>query len=67
MVYVWLAIAIGSFIVITFNAITQDFNRWNIYYIFPVIAIIMFFIKKWMMKRFEKHSAFLSEQEKNKK
>jgi hypothetical protein len=30
------------------------------------LAFAMFFMKRWMMKRFEKHAAFLKEQENSK-
>lgn len=62
MLYFWLLAAIGSFAVVTFNGITQGFSRWSMYYTFTLIAIVMFIMKRSMMKRFEKHQAFLNEQ-----
>jgi hypothetical protein len=66
MSYFWLAIALGSFGVVTYNGFTLGFDRWVSYYVFTVIALGMFFMKKWMMQRTEKHEAFLKEQAKKK-
>ncbi|NBU92543.1 MAG: hypothetical protein EBR54_05685 [Flavobacteriia bacterium] len=62
MSYFWLAIAFGSFGVVTYNGFTSGFDRWASYYVFTVIAIGMFFMKKWMMKRTEQHQAYLRDQ-----
>ena len=62
MSYFWLAIALGSFGVVTYNGFTLGFDRWASYYVFTVIALGMFFMKKWMMQRTAKHEAFLKEQ-----
>ncbi|MEY4572242.1 MAG: hypothetical protein RLZ10_1468, partial [Bacteroidota bacterium] len=32
---------------------------WGSYYITPVIAFMMYFFKRWMMKRMEKHNEYL--------
>jgi hypothetical protein len=44
---------------------SEGFNRWANMYIIPVVAILMFIIKRWMVKRMKKHLEYL-EQEKNK-
>ena len=65
MIYFWLAMAIVSFIVITFQGFKFGFKYWATYYLFSIIALGMYFLKKWMMKRMEKHTAYLEEQKKN--
>lgn len=61
MSYFWLFVAVASFGVVTYNGFTLGFDRWASYYVFTAIAVMMFFMKKWMMKRVEKHQAFLKE------
>jgi len=68
MSYFWMVVALGSFGVVTYNGITLGFDRWASYYVFTAIALGMFFMKKWMMKRTEQHQAYLREQaDKNKR
>ncbi|MEI8193182.1 MAG: hypothetical protein WCG64_04920 [Flavobacteriia bacterium] len=62
MLYFWLLAAIGSFVIVTFNGITEGFARWTMYYTFTVMALLMFVMKRYMVKRFEKHQSFLNEQ-----
>lgn len=66
MQYFWLVAAIGIFIVTSYKCYTEGVYKWVFYYIFVVIALMMFFLKKWMVKRMEKHMAFL-EQQRNEK
>jgi ABC-type polysaccharide/polyol phosphate export permease len=53
--YFWLLIAIVSFIVVTYKIFTEGMQTWLPYYVVPVMALTMFFIKKWMMKRMTRH------------
>jgi len=66
MLYFWLALGIVGMVYTTFLCITGGFRSYSFYYIPVLIAFMMFFFKRWMMKRFEKHSAFLEEQQKGK-
>ena len=61
--YFWIAVAVVTFLVVSYNGVTQGFSKWAGYYIFSLIAVGMYFMKKWMMKRFERHEAFLKEQQ----
>jgi hypothetical protein len=61
--YFWIAVAVISFVVVTYNGFTQGFDRWAGYYIFTLVAVGMYFMKKWMMARMAKHEAFLNEQQ----
>jgi len=49
---------------VTYNGFTQGFDRWVGYYVFTLVAVGMYFMKKWMMARMAKHEAFLNEQQK---
>jgi len=61
MSYFWLLVALVSFGLVTYNGFKLGFDRWASYYVFSGIALLMYFMKKWMMKRVEKHQAFLKE------
>lgn len=60
----WLFVGIFLVISTTYFGFTQGFDTWGIYYVFAGIAFLMYFMRRWMMKRYEKHQAFLNEQEK---
>jgi len=66
MTYVWLIAGIAIFLITTFMSLTDDVRKWGFYYLFSVIAFGMFFMKRWMVKRMNKHAAFLQDQQ-NKK
>lgn len=63
MTYFWLVASVVSFLIVTYNSIDQGFEKWAPYYVFSLVALVMFFMKKWMMKRMEKHLAYLKEQQ----
>ncbi|MES2589269.1 MAG: hypothetical protein V4622_09820 [Bacteroidota bacterium] len=65
MLYLWLVVALVSFIFITYYGFTEGFDRWVYYYVVPVVAILMYFFKKYMIGRMEKHLEYL-EKQKNK-
>lgn len=62
MLYFWLIVATVIFFAITYLCITDGWKKWVFYYIFVLTSLGMFFFKKWMMKRMEKHMAYLEEQ-----
>lgn len=66
MTYFWLALGIVSFIFVTYKGITIGFEFWLTYYLFPLMAFSMFFFKKWMIKRMNKHIAEREEAKRNK-
>ncbi len=59
-----MAVAVVVIVGTTYMVLTVDngFKRYGYSYIFGVIAILMFFFKRWMMKRVEKHMEFLAQQ-----
>lgn len=65
MLYFWLVMSIAVFITVTILGFKEGFDRWYHFYLFGVIALFMFFMKKWMMKRMERHIRFMEEQRKN--
>lgn len=63
----WLALAIVMFVVVTYKIITENFVSWAPYYGMVFIALMMYFVKKWMMKRMEKHMEYMENQKKENK
>ena len=63
--YFWIAVAIVSFTVVTYNCFTLGFEKWAGYYIFTLVAAGMYFMKKWMMARVNRHENFLRDQHNN--
>ncbi|TNE71601.1 MAG: hypothetical protein EP333_08955 [Bacteroidetes bacterium] len=66
MLYFWLFAGILSLLGITIMGFVEGFELWVFYYIVPIICFFMYLVRKWMMKRMEKHLQFLEEQQKNK-
>ncbi len=62
----WLIVSIVLPIVITYFVITDGFKKWGGYYVLAIFTFLMYIVRRFMMKRMEKHLAFL-EEEKNKK
>ena len=67
MLYFWLAAAIIIFIITSYMSYSEGIKKWGFYYIFVASALLMFLVKRWMMKRMAKHLNYLEEQKKNKK
>ena len=61
MSYFWLFSAIIIFLIVTYMSIIEGFNKWAYYYIFVFTTLAVYFFKKWMMKRMERHNEFLKE------
>ncbi len=59
----WLVFAIILFLFVTFKCFSDGFERWAVYYLFVLLAVGMYFFKIWMMKRMERHIAYMKEQE----
>ncbi|MEY3592407.1 MAG: hypothetical protein RLZZ38_1383 [Bacteroidota bacterium] len=53
--YFWLAVAALSFLTVCYKIVTEGAQTWAAYFIVPAMALIMYFTKKWMMKRMKKH------------
>ena len=63
----WLAIAIVLFFTITYLGFTEGFDKWAYYYVFVALTVVMYLMRKWMMKREEKHLQFLENQKEEQK
>ncbi|WP_107038423.1 hypothetical protein [Brumimicrobium mesophilum] len=66
MQFFWLGVGIVTIVAVTYLGFTEGFERWSGYYIFGVFAILLFFVRRIMMKRMVKHQQFLDEQNKKK-
>jgi hypothetical protein len=60
MLYLWLIVSIGSALIISYKGFTEGFERWYSYYVITGISFFMYIIRKWMMKRMEKHIEYLN-------
>ncbi|MEN9743847.1 MAG: hypothetical protein RLZZ65_1652 [Bacteroidota bacterium] len=60
--YFWLAIAAITFLAVCYKIFREGPQTWVAYFIIPAMALIMYFTKKWMMKRMEKHLKALQEE-----
>lgn len=64
MLYFWLLVGTFALVAVTYFGIKEGFDKWSYYYIFAVLAFLMFFMRRYMMRRMKKHMAYLDEQEK---
>jgi uncharacterized membrane protein SirB2 len=65
--YLWLVIAGLSFIAITYKIATEGAQTWLAYYVVPVMALLMYGTKKWMMKRMQRHLQQMAQQKNEEK
>ena len=65
MLYFWLAFSIVAFVTVTYKVITIGFDIWASYYVFPALALAMYFFKKYMVKRMNKHQEYLDNKNKS--
>ena len=65
--YLWLVIAGLSFITITYKIATEGAQTWLAYYVVPVMALLMYGTKKWMMKRMQRHLEQMAQQKNEEK
>ena len=59
--FFWFGFSVVSFLFVSYKSITLGFDRWAFYYLIPFISLMMFFLKKWMIKRMIAHQKFLAE------
>jgi multidrug transporter EmrE-like cation transporter len=62
MLYFWLFAGIFIAIGVTYMGITEGFDKWITSYTFAALAILMFFMRRYMVRRMEKHVAYLAAQ-----
>ena len=63
MLYFWLLVGTFALIAVTYFGINEGFDKWAYYYVFAVLAFLMFFMRRYMMRRMKKHMEFLNEKE----
>ena len=60
----WLVVSIILPLVITYFVITVGFKKWGQYYVLAIFTFLMYIVRRWMMKRMQKHLEFLEDQSK---
>lgn len=67
MLYFWLAagslITIGVTLKMFQEGLPNGWLKWRFYYLFALLCFIMYFLRKVMIKRMEKHMEFLANKE----
>ena len=63
----WLSLAIVISVSVTYMGFTESFEKWAFNYVFAALALFVFIVRRYMMKRMKKHQAFLNEQQNKKK
>lgn len=67
MQFVWLGLGIGIIVVVTVLGIIKGFDRWASYYFLAAIVLVFYFIRRYMMKRMDKHQEYLQQKETEKR
>jgi hypothetical protein len=52
---------------ITYKIATEGAQTWLAYYVVPVMALLMYGTKKWMMKRMQRHLEEMAQQKNEEK
>ena len=60
----WLVVSIILPLVITYFVITDGFKKWGQYYVLAIFTFLMYIVRRFMMKRMQKHLEFLEDQSK---
>lgn len=50
----WWAMAIVSFVAVTYFCFTEGWNKWAFYFIIPIIAVLMALVRRFMKNKLEK-------------
>ena len=61
MLKLWLVASIALPIVITYLVIRDGFDKWGAYYILAAFTFVIYLLRRFMMKRMEKHLQFRQE------
>lgn len=62
MSYFWLSVAAVSFVTVTYLCITKGFDQYASNYVFAIVALATYFVKRWMMKRMGNHTQYMNDQ-----
>lgn len=63
MQYFWLLAGLGIAGYVTYMCITDGAKKWAYYYVFAALALIMFLLRRFMMKRMQRHLEYLEEKQ----
>lgn len=63
----WLSIGMLIIIIVTVMGFMYGFDRWWQSYIFAILALGSYLLRRYMRKRMEKHMGFLQNEEQNEK
>lgn len=63
----WLVFSIIVTVYISYKCLSDGFSKWASYYFIPAMALAIWAVRRWMMKRMEKHQEFLRQQQENSK
>jgi c-di-AMP phosphodiesterase-like protein len=63
MLKLWFVASIAIPIVVTYLVITEGFKKWGAYYVLAAFTIIIYLLRRYMMKRMEKHLQYLKQKE----
>ncbi|WP_123776152.1 hypothetical protein [Brumimicrobium aurantiacum] len=66
MMKVLLFVGITIFVGVTVLGVIDGFERWSAYYFLGFFILVLYLIRRAMMKRMIKHQEFLNEQNKKK-
>ena len=53
----WWAMAVITFLAVCYFSLTEGFNKWKIYFVVPVLAVIMALMRRFMKAKLEKSQA----------
>lgn len=67
MLKLWLLASIVLPIIITYKVMTESFKEWGAYYILAAFTFLIYLLRRFMMKRMEKHLQFLKEKSESEK
>lgn len=68
MLYFWLITGLLITVGVTLKMFSEGFPtgwlKWRFYYLFAILCFVMYFLRKLMIRRMEKHLEFLENKEK---
>jgi hypothetical protein len=62
----WLVVSIILPIIITYFVLTEGFKKWGEYYVLAAFTFLMYLVRRFMMKRMEKHLTYLEKENQEK-
>lgn len=62
----WLVVSIVVFLLVSYKCFDEGFDRWAFYYLFVLLALFTWIVRRYMRKRMEKHNEYLDSQAKKK-